>query len=44
MFRLVQIKSLCRQENKCTGNLKTETLFEMGKKRGKRRKCWLPLY
>ena len=38
VFRLVQIESICRQQNKC--NLKTEILFGMGKKHcGKRRKC-----
>ena len=30
IFRLVQTESLCRRKNKC--NLKTETLFEMGRK------------
>ena len=42
-FRLVQIESLCRRQNKC--NLKTETFFEMGRKSsGKRRKCCLPIF
>ena len=36
IFRLVQIESICRRQNKC--NLKTEILFGMGRKHcGKRR-------
>ena len=40
-FRLVQIESICRQQNKC--NLRIEILFGLTRKKcGKRRKCWLP--
>ena len=41
IFRLVQIESICRQQNK--RNLKTKLLFGIGRKHcgGKRRKCWL---
>ena len=39
----VKAFALCRRQNKC--NLKTETLFEMGRKHcGKRKKCWLPTF
>ena len=41
IFRLVQIESFCRQQNKCDS--KTEIcLCKGGKHCGKRRKCWLP--
>ena len=42
-FGLVQIESICRQQNTC--KLKTGTLFGMVRKHcGKRRKCWLPAF
>ena len=40
-FRLVQIESFCRWQNRC--NSKIEIWVGKGRKhRGKRRKCWLP--
>ena len=43
IFRLVQIESICRQQNRY--NLITEMLFEMCRKYcEKRRKCWLPAF
>ena len=42
-FKLVQIESICRRQNKC--NLKTEILSAMVRKHGdKRRKCWLQAF
>ena len=41
--RLIQIESICRQQNKCNPNIKI--CFENGGKHcGKRRKCWLPAF
>ena len=43
IFRLVQIESIGRRQNRC--NLKTKIVFGMGRKHcGKRRKCWLPAF
>ena len=43
IIRLVQIESICKQQNK--RNLKTAILFGKGRKHcGKRRKCWLPAF
>ena len=43
IFRLFQIQSICRWQNKC--NWKTEILSGIGRKHcGKRRKCWLPAF
>ena len=40
-LRLVQIESICRQQNKC--DRKKEICFGKGRKYcGKRRKCWSP--
>ena len=40
-FRLVQIESICKPQNKC--NLKLEICLNTGRKyHGKRRKCWSP--
>ena len=42
-FKLVQIESICRRQNKCNPNI--EICFENGRKHcGKRRKCWLPAF
>ena len=42
-FRLVQIQSICRRQNKW--DEKTEICFGKGRKHcGKRRKCWLPAF
>ena len=42
-FRLLQIESSSRQENKC--NSKIEVYTRMSRKHcGKRRKCWLPAF
>ena len=42
-FRLVQIESICRRQNKC--DWKIEICFGKGRKHcGKRRKCWLPAF
>ena len=42
-FRLVQIESICRRQNRC--NWKIEICFRKGGKCcGKRRKCWLPAF
>ena len=42
-FRLVQIESICRRQNRCDS--KIEISFGKGRKHcGKRRKCWLPAF
>ena len=42
-FRLVQIESICRQQNKCES--KIQICYGRGRKPcGKRRKCWLPAF
>ena len=42
-LRLVQIGSICRQQNKC--KRKIENCLKKGRKHsGKRRKCWLPAF
>ena len=42
-FRLVQIQSICRRQNKCDS--KTQICSGKGRKHcGKRRKCWLPAF
>ena len=42
-FRLVQIGSICSQQNKC-GSEKEFWLGKCGKHCWKRRKCWLPAF
>ena len=43
IFRLIQVESICKRKNKCDS--KIEFCFEKDRKhRGKRRKCWLPLF
>ena len=42
-LRLLEIESICRQQNKC--HCKIKICFGKGRKHcGKRRKCWLPAF